>query len=136
MVEQTILGQDITIKNNSQLEKGVHIFADFYNVSAGREEMLVSESLERFCEEQVARVGLTQVGKLFHQFPGGGVTGMVLLAESHIAIHTWPEKDYLTLDIYVCNVSQDNTMKARALYKSMEDLFLPGRKNFQEIDRE
>ena len=41
-------------------------------------------------------------------FPGlggqrGGVTGVVLLAESHVAIHTWPELGNVTLDIYVCN---------------------------------
>ncbi|MEO0991370.1 MAG: adenosylmethionine decarboxylase [Pseudomonadota bacterium] len=46
--------------------------------------------------------GAVIVGRLFHTFPGGGVTGVLLLAESHIAIHTWPEEDYAALDILMC----------------------------------
>ena len=54
-------------------------------------------------------VGLTEVGKFFHQFDGeGGVTGMIVLAESHMSLHTWPEKKYVTLDVYVCSFTQDN----------------------------
>lgn len=98
--------------------------------------MTNSEALEKLCADNVAKVGLTQVGKLFYQFPGSGVTGVVLLAESHIAIHTWPEKGYLTLDIYVCNVSQDNTRKAQALYEIFAGHFLPQSVNHQEVERE
>jgi hypothetical protein len=57
----------------------------------------------------VAGSGLTPVGELFHRFePGGGVTGVVLLAESHLAVHTWPELGAVTMDVYVCNFSGDN----------------------------
>ena len=118
------------------LGKGIHILADFYNVSTGDAEMWNSQQLEKFCETKVAEVGLTQVGKLFYQFPGSGVTGTILLAESHIAIHTWPEKNYLTLDIYVCNVSQTNTDKARRLYEHFFNLFNPDFVNHKEIERE
>ncbi len=38
-----------------------------------------------------------------HKFPGGGYTGFLLLAESHLAIHTWPEKEYAAIDIFGCN---------------------------------
>jgi spermidine synthase len=43
-----------------------------------------------------------------------GVTGTVLLAESHLAIHTWPETGSVTIDVYVCNFSADNSGKAHA----------------------
>ena len=64
--------------------------------------------LRQFCIDAVNRSGLTVVGELFHQFDGGGVTGCVVLAESHLAIHTWPELGSVTLDVYVCNYTQDN----------------------------
>ncbi len=117
-------------------EKGIHILADFYGMQGGQIEMLNHQALEKFCVEQVAHVGLTQVGKLFYQFPGSGVTGVVLLAESHIAIHTWPEKNYLTLDIYVCNVTQNNAIKARNLYDIFAGFFQPQDVNHQEVERE
>ena len=117
-------------------DKGVHLIADMYNVQGGNNEMSDKDSLELFCLQKVKEVGLDSVGKIFYQFPGSGVTGVVLLAESHIAIHTWPEKNYVTLDIYVCNVSQDNTEKARRLYDTMLALFQPGSVSSHSIDRE
>ena len=47
---------------------------------------------------------MTVVGDSFHQFEPQGVTGTVLLAESHLAIHTWPEQGFVTIDVYVCNL--------------------------------
>jgi len=53
----------------------------------------------------VQAAGLTPVDGVFHRFPlPGGVTGVVLLAESHVAVHTWPERGAVTLDVYVCNL--------------------------------
>ncbi|MDH4200347.1 MAG: adenosylmethionine decarboxylase [Spirochaetia bacterium] len=126
----------VQMEHTQKLDKGIHILADMYEVKGGRTEMVDAKALEEFCEEKVADVGLTQVGKLFYQFPGSGVTGVILLAESHVAIHTWPEKDYLTLDIYVCNVTQNNTTKARKLMEYFSDLFTPGDMIHQEIERE
>lgn len=120
----------------TNLEKGLHILADFYEIKKGYEYMTDSNLLQNFCIENVKNSGLTVVGDTFYQFPEGGVTGIVLLAESHVAIHTWPEKNYLTLDIYVCNVTQNNNDKARNLYKIFYDLFYPKRYNHQEIARD
>jgi S-adenosylmethionine/arginine decarboxylase-like enzyme len=65
------------------------------------------------------------VGELFHRFPGEsgagasagqtGVTGVLLLAESHLAVHTWPELGAVSLDVYVCNLGRDNCDRAEAL---------------------
>jgi spermidine synthase len=73
----------------------------------------------------VNRAGLTILGDLFHQFDGGGVTGTVVLAESHLAIHTWPELQSVTLDVYVCNYTQDNSAKARQVVTDLMELFGP-----------
>ena len=56
----------------------------------------------------------TPVGELFHRFPapGGGVTGVVLLAESHLACTPGPSCAAVTLDVYVCNFGADNSARA------------------------
>lgn len=56
------------------------------------------------CEEVVADLGLRVVGQpLWHQFPPpGGVTGLYLLTESHLACHTYPERGTATLNLYCC----------------------------------
>lgn len=77
-------------------------------------------ALEAACTAAVAAAGLTQVNRLFHAFaPGSGVTGVVLLAESHLAVHTWPELASVTLDVYVCNYGGDNSVKAQALFDAL-----------------
>ncbi len=91
--------------------------------------------LATLCRDLVERTGLTPVGERFHAFEGAGVTGMVLLAESHLAIHTWPELDATTLDVYVCNVSRDNSAQARSLLEGLVSAFAPRGRILTEIDR-
>ena len=81
--------------------------------------------LRLFCHDSISRAGLTVLGDLFHEFDGGGVTGTVVLAESHFAIHTWPELESVTLDVYVCNYTQDNSAKARQVVADLMDLYRP-----------
>jgi spermidine synthase len=80
--------------------------------------------------------GLDVVGDTFYQFDGaGGITGTVLLAESHIAIHTWPESKSVTLDVYVCNFSQENSVRAETLFASVVELLEPGEKITNRLQR-
>jgi len=51
------------------------------------------------------RVGATILDEAFHKFQPQGVSGIVLIAESHISIHTWPENAYAAVDIFTCGVS-------------------------------
>jgi S-adenosylmethionine decarboxylase proenzyme len=104
--------------------KGLHIIADLYNCTKG--DLLVSSAkLRELCVKACRDVGLTVLGDHFYQFDGadgtqnGGATGAVVLAESHLAIHTWPERDGATLDVYVCNYTSDNTAKAEQVYKTL-----------------
>ena len=70
---------------------GLHLIGDLYGCLCDSRLMLDAGYLEKFCQERVAAAGLTTVGSLFHSFgEGGGVTGVVVLAESHLSIHTWP----------------------------------------------
>jgi S-adenosylmethionine decarboxylase proenzyme len=111
--------------------KGLHIIADLYNCQKG--ELLVSSGkLRELCVKACTDVGLTVLGDHFYQFDGaddtqsGGATGAVVLAESHLAIHTWPERNGATLDVYVCNYTADNTAKAEAVYKALIKALKPG----------
>jgi S-adenosylmethionine decarboxylase len=126
---------------------GLHLIADLYNCRPISADLLTEPGeLEAFCLLAVKGAGLSGVAQLFHSFRDAaardalnaapvGITGVVLLAESHCAIHTWPEKNAVTLDVYVCNYGQDNSVKARKLLQALLQGFLPGRVDTQEVIR-
>jgi len=120
--------------------KGLHIIADLYNCAKG-DFLLSSAKLRELCVNACKNAGLTVLGDHFIQFDGadgtqqGGSTGAVVLAESHLAIHTWPERDGATLDVYVCNYTCDNTGKAEAVYKELLKALKPGDVLVERIQR-
>ena len=115
---------------------GLHVMGDLYNVTCDKEFMVNADLLREHCLKLVKDAGLSSVGEFFHQFGGdGGVTGMVVLAESHMSLHTWPEKNYVTVDVYVCSYSQDNRPRARQLYQSLLDTFQPGFEKSHAVER-
>ena len=59
----------------------------------------------------------------------------MLLAESHLAIHTWPEHGFVTIDVYVCNYTTDNSAKAERLLRAVQNAMNPQRVKFQAIHR-
>ena len=93
--------------------RGLHLTADLRGCAAARPVMTTPAVLRSTCLAAVAAAGLSAVGEIFHRFTSGapqgtdapiGITGVVLLAESHLAVHTWPELEAATLDVYVCNL--------------------------------
>ncbi|MGE8319508.1 MAG: adenosylmethionine decarboxylase [Comamonas sp.] len=115
---------------------GLHLTADLYGCRCDPAWLRDEAQLARLCQQQVAAAGLTAVGERWVRFPGaGGVTGVVLLAESHLALHTWPEAGNATLDIYVCNFSGDNTGKAHGLLEALLALLQPQRVLRQQLQR-
>ncbi len=116
---------------------GLHLLGDLYQCRAGDAYFLDAAALRELCLRLVEEAGLTVVGDCFHQFGAdGGVTGTVVLAESHLAIHTWPEKRYVTLDVYVCNYTHNNRPKARRLFNALLDVFQPADPHVHAVDRE
>ena len=106
--------------------QGLHLTADLYDCACPRPLLRDSVALSDACVTFATNAGLTVVGEHFHTFAdAGGVTGLVLLAESHVAIHTWPELNAVTLDVYVCNFRDDNSGKAQALTDALVTLFAP-----------
>ena len=106
--------------------QGLHLTADLHGCSCETALLIDAGALAALCRKAVGDSGLTIVDEKFFTFPDwqgqpGGVTGAVLLAESHLALHTWPERNGVTLDVYVCNFSTDNSGKAEKL---MDDLIV------------
>jgi len=114
---------------------GIHLLGEWYDCHADTPEMTHAMALKERCLAAVEKAGLTIVGDRFHQFEPQGVTGAVILAESHLAIHTWPEKGSVTVDVYVCNYTTDNTEKAERLFRELETSLKPARTHFQAIRR-
>ena len=120
--------------------EGLHLTADLHDCRADRSLLVDAERLAQLCMARARSAGLTVVADRWHSFPGqagepGGVTGMLLLAESHLAIHTWPERKAVTLDVYVCNFMEDNSGKARDLMGSLVQAFRPARQDRQQLHR-
>ena len=106
--------------------QGLHLTGDLSGCRCAPALLTDVSRLEARCIEAVAAAGLTQVHQLFHRFAAGsGITGVVLLAESHLAVHTWPELGAVTLDVYVCNYGCDNSAKARTLFEALCAAFDP-----------
>jgi S-adenosylmethionine decarboxylase proenzyme len=114
---------------------GVHLLGEWYQCRADLPEMGNMAALRALSLRCAAESGMTIVGDSFHQFSPQGVTGTVLLAESHLAVHTWPEHGFVTIDVYVCNYTTDNSAKAERLFRSMENALQPQRSYFQSIRR-
>jgi S-adenosylmethionine decarboxylase len=69
---------------------------------------------------------MSVVGEMIHEFPSpGAFTSVVLLAESHVTLHTWPEEKYVSIDIFVCNMNRDFSEEAEEIGKYLVDIFSP-----------
>lgn len=109
---------------------GLHLIADLYGCRCELALLKEQQLLQSLCVEACREAGLTVLGDYFFQFrydngEAAGVTGTVVLAESHLAIHTWPEDRNITLDVYVCNYSRDNSALAKAVFDRLIDRFAP-----------
>lgn len=120
--------------------EGLHLTADCFDCQCPSALMLDIQYLRSNAIKATEQAGLSIVGEKFHAFSTqtgdpAGITGTLLLAESHLAIHTWPERNAVTLDVYVCNFNADNSMKARRLMDRLITQFRPKNSNRQELMR-
>jgi S-adenosylmethionine decarboxylase len=90
---------DYFVKRDGEVFAGTHLLIDLWGASRLDEPHHIDAALRRGAVE----AGATILHSHFHHFsPNGGVSGVVVLAESHISIHTWPERDYAAIDIFMC----------------------------------
>jgi S-adenosylmethionine decarboxylase len=78
---------------------GAHLIIDLW----GGHNLDNLQLVESTLIEAVSEIGATLLNIDLHHFsPNGGISGIAVLAESHMSIHTWPEKGYAALDVFVC----------------------------------
>ncbi len=84
---------------------GRHVLVEFYGCDS--EALNNKEKLEEVMQEAAVESGATVVSSVFHLFNPHGVSGVVVIAESHLTIHTWPEYGYAAVDLFTCGDSVD-----------------------------
>lgn len=110
-------------------ELGRHFIFEMFGCDRGAldDELAISEAMEGGARD----AGATVCGKVFHHFSPQGVTGVVIIAESHLSIHTWPEYRYAALDIFTCSTRTD-PMKA---FERIKGLLKPESSSVIEVKR-
>ena len=97
---------------------GKHWLVEFYGARALGDAAAIRRALRGAVK--VSGVTLLKI-QLHHFGPGRGVTGVALLAESHISIHTWPERKYAALDIFMCGARSN----PKAALETLREFFEP-----------
>ncbi len=82
---------------------GTHLILDIWDADYTDDLALVEQALD----ECIVVAGATKLHMHLHHFtPNGGISGVAVLSESHISIHTWPERNYAALDVFMCGDAQ------------------------------
>lgn len=94
---------DHFIHRDGEVFAGTHLIIDLWG--ANRLDELAH--MEAAMREAVKQAGATLLHIHLHHFtPNGGISGVAVLAESHISVHTWPEKDFAAFDVFMCGDAQ------------------------------
>ncbi len=103
---------DYWIERDGLTFAGIHIIIDMWDATNLDDEPLMQRTLR----QAVVDAGATLLHIHTHKFSqGGGISGVAVLAESHISVHTWPERDFAAFDIFMCGCAEP--MRAIAALK-------------------
>ncbi len=108
---------------------GKHLLVEFYNCNPSIIDNM--KLVEKYMKEAAIEAGSTIVQSVFHMFQPHGVSGVVVIAESHLSIHTWPEYKFASVDLYTCGEECD-PLKA---YKYLRDKFESSNADIKELQR-
>ena len=114
---------------NAMNALGKHILAEYYRCDTTVLNSI--ELLENCMKDAVRASGATIIDSIFHKFSPHGVSGVIVIAESHMAIHTWPEYGYAAVDFFTCGDRVD-PWKA---FDYMNKLLKPAKHSTQELKR-
>ena len=91
-----------TLKESGKKEihLGQHVLAEFFECDPNTLNSI--DKVEKYMVDAALECGATIVQKCFHKFNPYGVSGVVIISESHLAIHTWPELGYAAVDLFTC----------------------------------
>lgn len=108
---------------------GRHLLAEFFDCNSNLLNHLAL--IEQTMKEAALKCGATIVQSCFHHFSPFGVSGVVVIAESHLAIHTWPEHGYASVDLYTCGDQCD----PEVAFDYLREKFLAGHANYVALHR-
>ena len=108
---------------------GRHLLVEFY--SCDSETLNDIQTVERSMKEAAVKAGSTIVDAVFRRFDPHGISGVVVIAESHLAIHTWPEYGYAAVDLFTCGEHVDPW----AAHDHLAHAFKAGDSHSREIPR-
>jgi S-adenosylmethionine decarboxylase len=124
---ETDSAKDYLVRKDGRVYAGSHVLVDFW----GAANLTEIELIETALREAAEACGATVLHVHVHQFAAnGGISGVAVLAESHISIHTWPELDFAAFDIFMCG----NCAPERAL-PVLRRVFRPTRESVGEQKR-
>ena len=106
---------------------GIHLIAEFWN----GKNIDDPKEIKKILIEATKKANNIPLEVLIHKFLPQGITGVILLAERHIALHLWPEINYLAIDIFTCG---EKAMPEKAL-KYLERKFKPKKTEIKKIER-
>lgn len=103
--------------------KWLHIIADFKKIDFWK--LKINEKiLKNFFDKIISENNVTQLWAYYHTFwKENEITWVIALAESHISFHTWPEFKYISFDIFVCNLKNENSEKAEKIFEQTKKFF-------------
>jgi S-adenosylmethionine decarboxylase len=111
--------KDHFITRNGLTFAGSHLIIDLWEA----EGLDDRDKIEQALIDAVNAAGATLLHIHLHTFTeGGGISGVAVLAESHISVHTWPERGYAAFDVFMCGDAEPK--RALAVFKQA---FKPGR---------
>jgi S-adenosylmethionine decarboxylase len=118
------------MSNHPLIIHGTHIIIDIYDIE-NTESLKFTDNIITILNNIVNKFNLNVVGKAIHQFEPFGVTGVYILSESHLSIHTFVEEKKISMDLYTCNIFNRDL----ELIEYIKTLFNPCKCNYKIIDR-
>jgi len=109
---QKLLSQQ-TDENKPSGGLGMHVLADFGGCQKVPDS---ADELEKIMVEAANLCKATVVNTTFHEFNPIGLSGVVVIAESHLAVHTWPEHGAVCIDLFTCSHEMDPTRALEFLF--------------------
>jgi len=111
---------------------GLHILCTF---SCDKDKLTDDTFCKQVFDRIISELSLQKVGEVYHPFTQGGYTAVVCLTESHASIHTWPEYQLATFDVFLSNFEKDNTGKVHDFFNETVKSFSASIISKQEICR-
>ncbi|MCW8878487.1 MAG: adenosylmethionine decarboxylase [Kangiellaceae bacterium] len=126
-VNQNDERNDHFVRREGKTFAGTHIIIDLWGAS----KLDNLQVMEQAFRDAIRECGATLLHIHMHHFtPNGGISGVAVLAESHISVHTWPEADYAAFDVFMCGDAEPH--KAADIFRRA---FTPSKIDVREILR-